>query len=182
MSDVSLELAGGVKVLNPVPSDPRTKAATLAAIENNPTYYVGFTPIYNVDDGLTYRVSGGDATSGWEFEEAGGGGAETAILTPVAGISFNIGLSDPTQYTLTIPDGSTEVSISFSLPDDADEIRRQSSLILDNSGNSSAINLINFTGTWEWPVGEPQTGIAANSKVELIVYNIGSSVVKGGFI
>ena len=70
MSEHSLELPGGILVLNPTPLDPRTRTATLATIANNPTYQIGFSPIYNEDDGETYKVSGGDATGGWTFTVA----------------------------------------------------------------------------------------------------------------
>ena len=64
----SLELSGGIKVLNPVPQDPRNKTASLDDISNDATLYVGFSPIFNEEDGETYTVTGGDSTNGWVFE------------------------------------------------------------------------------------------------------------------
>lgn len=65
----SLELPGGIKMLNPVPIDPRSKVTNLASIANDPTYYVGFSPIYNQDGGGTFKISGGTASSGWIFRQ-----------------------------------------------------------------------------------------------------------------
>ena len=66
---ITLELPGGVKVLNPDPLDPRSRVESLNDILHDPTYYVDFFPILNESDGLTYVVTGGDKTTGWEFEE-----------------------------------------------------------------------------------------------------------------
>lgn len=72
---VSLQLAGAVEVLNPTPSDPRKRIATLSDITNSPVYFLGFDNIYVEDEDKHYTITGGDATNGWEFTESGGGGA-----------------------------------------------------------------------------------------------------------
>lgn len=72
---VSLQLAGAVEVLNPTPSDPRKRVASLTSITNSPVYFIGFDNIYVEDENLHYSVVGGDAVTGWEFAEAGGGSA-----------------------------------------------------------------------------------------------------------
>ena len=71
---ISLEIAGGLKILNPQPSDDRDRVDSLAAITHLVTLYLGFGPILNLDDGKHYIVSGGDATAGWAFEEFGAAG------------------------------------------------------------------------------------------------------------
>jgi len=75
-NQISLAMAGGVKVLNPTPVDPRMRVAALSDIINDPTYYIGFSPIYDVSTDTTYYVSGGAYTTGWEFELLGSGAAE----------------------------------------------------------------------------------------------------------
>lgn len=90
---ISLELPGSVKTLNPVPSDPRTKTLNLALIANDPTYYIGFSPIFNEDDSVTYRISGGDATSGWIFTEGTAGPIGPQGIQGVQGVQGNDGLT-----------------------------------------------------------------------------------------
>ncbi len=87
---VTLELPGGVKVLNAVPLDPRTSTDSLTTIANNTTYFLGFAPIYNEEDTLTYKVSGGSASAGWEFEELGSG---TDLVTSVNGYTGDVVLT-----------------------------------------------------------------------------------------
>lgn len=99
MANISLELPGGVKVLNPDPLDPRTFTDNLTTIENDSTYRIGFYPIYNEADGKTYTVSGGNATSGWEFSTL-----SSAVLQGLI-------------TTISIPDGSTEAEVITLLED-----------------------------------------------------------------
>ena len=74
-NQVSLALAGGVKVLNPTPVDPRMRVDSLTDITNDATYYVGFSPIYVTSSNLTYFVASGTSTAGWEFTEISSGGS-----------------------------------------------------------------------------------------------------------
>ena len=78
-NQISLALAGGVKVLNPTPVDPRMRVPSLVSITNDATYYIGFSPIYSEDVGITYAVAGGSYTGGWTFVEAGGSGDEHSV-------------------------------------------------------------------------------------------------------
>ena len=68
----SIEIPSGVKVLTATPLDTKSRVQSLTDIANNPSYYVGYFPIYCLDDSKHYKVSGGDATSGWTFEEGSG--------------------------------------------------------------------------------------------------------------
>ena len=72
-NQVSLALAGGVQVLNPSPVDPRMRVSKLDDIKNDPTYYVGFSPIYDILTDASYSVSGGNHTTVWIFTKIGVG-------------------------------------------------------------------------------------------------------------
>lgn len=54
-----LELVGGVKTLNPQPSDPRSRRNTIAEVQSDATYYIGYPDIYIVDEDRHYRITGG---------------------------------------------------------------------------------------------------------------------------
>jgi hypothetical protein len=69
MSDYSIELPGGIRILNPVPTDNRGRVDTLNSIEFDPTYYVGFSPILEESTGKTFIVKSGDPVNGWTFKE-----------------------------------------------------------------------------------------------------------------
>lgn len=70
MAATNLELPGGIKTLNPQPTDPRSKRATLAELQADPTYYIGYPDIYVEETGLHYRITGGSVNS-WILEEVG---------------------------------------------------------------------------------------------------------------
>ncbi len=110
----------------------------------------------------------------------GGGGAETEIVAPAAwdGTAYTIDLSAPKQYTLQVNDTVTAIEFALSFPADANEKSREIIVRIDNSGNTSAIETITWTGNWVWAVGDPVTGIAAGGVVELVVRNISDTVVK----
>ncbi len=77
-SEITLQLPGGVQVLNAYPLDPRTFTDTLSDIVNDTTYKIGFGPIYNEEDSTLYYVSSGNSTDGWVFTEFLGNTVETA--------------------------------------------------------------------------------------------------------
>jgi hypothetical protein len=95
---VSLQLAGAVEVLNPTPSDPRKRIATLSDITNSPVYFLGFDNIYVEDEDTHYTITGGDATNGWEFTESGGGGASFTNTAE----EFTAALEDPEIGTIVL--------------------------------------------------------------------------------
>lgn len=124
---VSLELPGGVKVLNAVDLDPRNSTTTLAAITNDATYKIGFSPIYNEEDGITYIVSGGDATGGWEFsklapEAVDGlptGGITGQVLVKQSDADGDVDWINATDYSLfTVTPSENAIALDF----DADKI------------------------------------------------------------
>ena len=55
--------------------------------DNDPTYYVGFSPIYDEATDKVYKVSGGSATGGWAFRELG----SSASKPWVSGNPYNEG-------------------------------------------------------------------------------------------
>jgi len=77
----NLELVGGVKTLNPQPTDPRSHRETFAELQADATYYIGYRSIHVVEDGKDYKVTGG-SVGAWVLEEvdAGGGGIEEAPI------------------------------------------------------------------------------------------------------
>jgi len=82
---ISLELAGGIKILNPDPVDPRFRVTnvTSAAVKGDKTMYIGFGPIFSEHDGKIYFVDG-DANNNpsnpsWTFKDIG----DSAIPGPV---------------------------------------------------------------------------------------------------
>ena len=120
-NDISLELAGGLKVLNPQPIDDRNRVDNLTLIADLATLYIGFFPILNLTDGKTYIVSGGDASTGWTFEEFGGGTSDAKVVADEAALL----LEKPTmevygKYIITLDrEGTTdvEIQIKFESPD-----------------------------------------------------------------
>lgn len=62
-------MAGGLKVLNPTPADVRYRTEFLSDIRYDPTYYVGFSPILEVNSNVTFIVASGDHVAGWVFRE-----------------------------------------------------------------------------------------------------------------
>ena len=75
-------------------------------------------------------------------------------------------------------DGVTAAEFSLTFPTDAGTKSREIVVRVDNSGNTSAIETITWTGNWVWAVGDPVTGIAAGKVVELVVRNISNNTVK----
>lgn len=65
---ISVSLPGGIKVLNPTPSDPRTRVVSIASITNDASYYVGFLGIYDESTNEWYNITGGNAIDDWVFE------------------------------------------------------------------------------------------------------------------
>ena len=70
---ISLELAGGVKVLNPDPVDPRMRVDNISdpAVTGDLTLYIGYGPILNLADNEVYFVTGNSSTDAsnphWTF-------------------------------------------------------------------------------------------------------------------
>ena len=86
LNRVSLELAGGIKVLNPDPVDPRFRVPNLtdSTVTGDLTMYIGFGPILNLVDHKLYFVSGNKNTPDnpvWEFKEIGKETAQVQAAT-----------------------------------------------------------------------------------------------------
>ena len=64
---ISLAMSGGIKVLNPTPSDVRDRVTNLSDILNDPTYYVGYPNILEESSGNRFYVESGSAVGGWTF-------------------------------------------------------------------------------------------------------------------
>lgn len=91
---------------------------------------------------------------------------------------YVINLSNNAQYTLTITNGTNSLNFGLSYPLDANEISREVIIRVDNSNNNTPISTISFQGNWKWSIGNPVTGLASNSIMEMYVRNINNNTVK----
>lgn len=139
----SLELPSGIKILSDNPIDPRMVTANLSDIENDPTYRVGFSPIYDEDTQKTYQVSGGDAVTGWQFSELSGGGASereniTSSVVSLEAQTTVVDFSDVKVLTVPFNDGITTHIIAVS---GLSLTERYNTIVIDNSANNSGLNV-----------------------------------------
>lgn len=94
------------------------------------------------------------------------------------GTSYSIDLSTNKLYRRTVNNLVTSLTFALTFPLDASSKSRYVTVIIDNSGNSSAISNITFTGSWRWDVGILPTGLAAGAIATLELYNENATDVK----
>lgn len=154
-----LELLGGVKTLNPQPTDPRSKRATVAEIQSDATYYIGYPDVYVTETGKHYRISGGSVGS-WVLEEIGGGGHVIKDATTTftqrknLKITGNVTVSDDSVGDATvinvlgesesIEEVSTWDGLSWAIPMTSDKVFRRQ---VTNGVSSLVFNLSSLQTT-----------------------------------
>lgn len=141
----------------------------------------------HIDD-VAYQHSGDGVIldGGKTLQEAiddgdiGGGGI---VINPSIpdhdGAEFIVSLEEGVQERLIFSDGVTSASVGYSLPTDAGEQRRTCYVILDNTGNNSAIESLIFTSPIYWVDGDPFSGVPANSRITVKLVNISATEVDG---
>lgn len=111
----------------------------------------------------------------------GGGGSEIIINPSVIDWDGTIHISDlttPVQDTLIVLDGTDTIELGFLIPVEGDTIRRENTIIIDNSNNTVPISVINYTGNWTWSDGDPHQGVAAGATIDIGLWNINDTTVR----
>jgi len=178
-----------------MPAAPTTGVRFRAYFDSTATFSVTFNGNGKNIEGSSTFIAGADANGGvYEFVYnalagewkvinlvgGGGGAAEREIVAPTSwdGSQYNLPL-DGKQYTKTVNNAVTTLIVGLDFQDDSATVSRTTYLVIDNSGNSSAIESISYIGgTWAWSVGDPINSIAAGAIVEIEVRNRSNTLVK----
>lgn len=81
------------------------------------------------------------------------------------GSLFNIDLSTSEVYRLNVNDGVTTINLGVTGISTSKE--RRTKVRIDNSGNSSAISVINFSSEYDWEIGIAPVGLASGARASL---------------
>lgn len=112
---------------------------------------------------------------------AGGSGVSLPIFETVVydNISYTVVMTENKTTKLSIPDGTTALTLLFSGASSAEEQVKK--LILDNSANASNVAVITLTGNWESMLGTSVelTDIAANGTITTTLNsdNVADSII-----
>lgn len=134
---MAYELPDGFRVLSPTPVDSKLRVNTLSDILNDPTYNIGMAPIFAVNVGKHYKITGGSAGDGWVFKE----------LTDIDS-SANIQLDDVAAegYAGNVTQKDLNITAKAELGAKEDDLGypadSKSVLTSDTDGSRSWINLL----------------------------------------